>query len=117
MASRVGLEVLTQPRDIGAATGGLVGYRGEPVVLLSSSDRPVYSQVPFVARDLSQKLDLSAAFQTKDWGAVITGHSLTDKGGWSAFMTALGGLTVSNPSGNFAFRGSGQNSLVRPARG
>jgi hypothetical protein len=54
MASRVGLEVLTQPRDIcfGAATCGPVCYRGEPVVLLSSRDRPVSSQVPFVARDL-----------------------------------------------------------------
>ena len=34
----------------------------------------------------------------------------TDKGGWSAFITALDGVTVSNPCGNFALRGSGQKT-------
>src|ERR1700688_823928 len=42
MASHAGLEVLTRPRDIKLAKQMVSdsGYRGEPVVLLSASDRP-----------------------------------------------------------------------------
>jgi peptide/nickel transport system substrate-binding protein len=115
MASHAGLEVLTRPRDIPLAKRLVAeaGYRGEPVVLLSASDRPVYSQVSFVARDLFQKIGLTVDFQSMDWGTVVTrrtSQNPTDKGGWSAFITALDGVTVSNPGGNFALRGSGQKA-------
>jgi peptide/nickel transport system substrate-binding protein len=66
-----------------------------------------------VARDLFQMLGLSVDFQVMDWGTVVTRRSTqnpTDKGGWSAFITALDGVTVSNPGGNFALRGSGQKT-------
>jgi hypothetical protein len=46
-----------------------------------------------------------------DWGSVVTrrtSQNQTDKGGWSAFITALDGVTVSNPGSNFALRGSGK---------
>ncbi len=53
MATHAGLEVLTRPRDIRLAKQLVAeaGYRGEPVVLLSASDRPVYSAVSYVTRD------------------------------------------------------------------
>ena len=89
------------------------GYHGDPVVLLSASDRPVYSAVSQVARDLFQKLGLTVDFQAMDWGSVVTrrtSQNPTDKGGWSAFVTALDGVTVSSPGGNFALRGSGQKA-------
>jgi peptide/nickel transport system substrate-binding protein len=115
MATHAGLEVLTRPRDIGLAKRLVseAGYRGEPVVLLSPSDRPVYSAVSYVARELFQKVGLNVDFQAMDWGSVITrrtSQSPTDKGGWSAFITALDGVTVSNPGGNFALRGNGQKA-------
>ena len=115
MASHVGLEVLTRPRDLELAKQLVAesGYRGETVVLLSPSDRPVYSQVSFVARDLFQKIGLTVDFQAIDWGSVVTrrtSQSPTDKGGWSAFITALDGVTVSNPGGNFALRGNGKKA-------
>jgi peptide/nickel transport system substrate-binding protein len=43
-----------------------------------------------------------------DRGFVVTrriSQNPTEKGGWSAFITALDGVTVSNPGGNFALRG------------
>ena len=89
------------------------GYQGEPVVLLSPSDRPVYSAVSQVARDLFQKIGLTVDFQAMDWGSVVTrrtSQNPTDKGGWSAFITALDGVTVSNPGGNFALRGNGKKA-------
>src|SRR3954452_22702918 len=58
MASHAGLEVLTRPRDLPLAKRLVAeaGYNGEPVVLLSPSDRPVYSQISYVARELFQKI-------------------------------------------------------------
>ncbi|HET7881320.1 MAG TPA: ABC transporter substrate-binding protein, partial [Acetobacteraceae bacterium] len=112
MASHAGLDVLTKPRNL-AATRKLVaesGYAGEKVVMLSPSDRPVYSQVSQVARDLFLKLGLNVDFQAIDWGSVIsrrTSRSPVDQGGWSTFSTALDGMTISNPGSNFALRGSG----------
>ena len=89
------------------------GYRGETAVLLSASDRPVYSQVSQVTRALFEAVGLTVDFQSMDWGSVVTrrtSQNPTDKGGWSAFITALDGVTVSNPGGNFALRGSGQKA-------
>src|ERR1700677_1235509 len=111
MASHAGLEVLTRPRDLPLAKRLVAeaGYRGETVVLLSPSDRPVYSAVSQVTRALFQALGLTVDFQAMDWGSVVTRRTSknpTDKGGWSAFITALDGVAVSNPGGNFALRGN-----------
>jgi peptide/nickel transport system substrate-binding protein len=115
MASHAGLEVLTRPRDLPLAKRLVAeaGYRGETAVLLSASDRPVYSQVSQVTRALFEAVGLTVDFQSMDWGSVVTrrtSQNPTDKGGWSAFITALDGVTVSNPGGNFALRGSGQKA-------
>jgi peptide/nickel transport system substrate-binding protein len=115
MATHAGLEVLTRPRDLPLAKRLVAeaGYRGETAVLLSASDRPVYSQVSQVTRALFAAVGLTVDFQSMDWGSVVTrrtSQNPTDKGGWSAFITALDGVTVSNPGGNFALRGSGQKA-------
>jgi peptide/nickel transport system substrate-binding protein len=115
MATHAGLEVLTRPRDLPLAKRLVAeaGYRGETAVLLSASDRPVYSQVSQVTRALFEAVGLTVDFQSMDWGSVVTrrtSQNPTDKGGWSAFITALDGVTVSNPGGNFALRGSGQKA-------
>ena len=78
--------------------------------MLSPSDRPVYSQMTQVARDLFLKLGLNVDFQPMDWGSVIarrTSRNAVEEGGWSTFTTALDGMTVNNPGSNFALRGSG----------
>src|SRR4029079_4009434 len=51
MASHAGLDVLTKPRSIAAAKALVAksGYAGEKLVMLSPSDRPVYSQMAQVA--------------------------------------------------------------------
>jgi peptide/nickel transport system substrate-binding protein len=112
MASHVGLEVLTKPRSLEMAKDLVAksGYAGEKVVMLSPSDRPVYSQMSQVARDLFLKLGLNVDFQPLDWGTVIarrTSRNPVEQGGWSTFTTALDGMTINNPGSNFALRGSG----------
>src|SRR6185312_15880353 len=73
MASHVGLEVLTKPRNLALAKDLVAksGYAGEKVVMLSPSDRPVYSQMSQVARELFLNLGLNVDFQPMDWGSVI----------------------------------------------
>ena len=112
MASHAGLEVLTKPRSLEVAKDLVAksGYAGEKVVMLSPSDRPVYSQMSQVARDLFLKLGLNVDFQPLDWGTVIarrTSRNPVEQGGWSTFTTALDGMTINNPGSNFALRGSG----------
>ena len=112
MASHVGLEVLTKPRNIPLAKDLVAksGYAGEKVVMLSPSDRPVYSQMSQVARELFLNLGLNVDFQPMDWGSVIArraSRNAVDQGGWSTFNTALDGMTINNPGSNFALRGSG----------
>jgi peptide/nickel transport system substrate-binding protein len=94
MASHIGLEVLTKPRSPEAAKDLVAksGYAGEKVVMLSRTDRPVYSQMAQVARDLFLKLGLNVDFQPLDWGTVIarrTNRNAAEQGGWSMFNTAL----------------------------
>ena len=112
MSSHAGLEVLSGPRDMERARKLVAqsGYAGEKVVMLSSTDRPVYSQMSQVARELFLKLGLNVDFQPMDWGSVVTrrtSRNPVDRGGWSTFNTALEGLTASTPGGNFALRGTG----------
>jgi peptide/nickel transport system substrate-binding protein len=118
MASHAGLEVLTKPRDLALAKKLVKesGYNGERVVMLSPSDRPVYSQVSQVARALFVELGLNVDFQQTDWGTVVsrrTSQNPVDQGGWSTFNTALDGVTINNPGSNFALRGSGSKVWFR----
>ncbi|MSP30096.1 MAG: ABC transporter substrate-binding protein [Acetobacteraceae bacterium] len=115
MASHAGLDVLTGPRDIQRAKRLVAesGYSGEKIVLLSISDRPIYSQLSFVTRALFESLGLNVDFQQMDWGSVITrrvSQSPVEKGGWSVFNTALDGVTATNPGSNFALRGNGRKA-------
>jgi peptide/nickel transport system substrate-binding protein len=115
MASHAGLDVLTKPRDLALARKLVQesGYTGEKVVMLSSTDRPLYSQMALVARELFLKLGLNVDYQPMDWGTVVsrrTSRSPVDQGGWSTFNTALDGMTINNPGSNFALRGSGTNA-------
>jgi peptide/nickel transport system substrate-binding protein len=115
MASHAGLEILTKPRDLALAKKLVAesGYAGEKVVMLSPSDRPVYSQMSQVARELFLKLGLNVDFQPMDWGSVVSrraSRNPVQQGGWSTFNTALDGITINNPGGNFALRGSGSKA-------
>jgi peptide/nickel transport system substrate-binding protein len=112
MASHAGLEALTRPRNLALAKAMVAesGYAGEKVVMLSPSDRRVYSQMSQVARELFLTLGLNVDFQPMDWGTLIsrrTSRNPVDQGGWSTFNSALDGMTISNPGANFALRGSG----------
>lgn len=50
-----------------------------------------------------------------DWGSLVTkrnNQGPIDKGGWSAFNTNWGGLTVFNPGSAFPLRGNGRKGAI-----
>jgi peptide/nickel transport system substrate-binding protein len=114
LATAVGLDVLTGPRDVPRARQ-LVresGYRNERVVLLSPSDYPSLQAVAQVTNAVYQRVGLNVDYASTDWGTVISRRASkepVDKGGWSTFVTTSDGLGLANPIGNNMIRGSGLN--------
>ena len=112
--SRVGIEVLTGPRDVALARKLVQesGYKGERVVLLSPSDYPSLQAVAQVTRDLYQRVGLNVEYVSTDWGTVVSRRASkepVEKGGWSTFVTTADGLGLTDPIGNNMIRGAGLN--------
>lgn len=91
------------------------GYNGEKVVLIAPSDIQTILQVSQVTRELFVKLGLNVDYQVMDWGSLVTrrtNQGPPDKGGWNAFNTNWGGLTVSNPGSSYPLRGNGRKGAI-----
>jgi peptide/nickel transport system substrate-binding protein len=115
MATHVGLEALTGPRDVALARKLVAesGYNGETVLLMAPSDQPAIVQLAQVTRELFQNLGLKVDYQVMDWGSVVTRRANQNppaQGGWNAFNTLWGGLTVSNPGSSYPLRGNGKKA-------
>jgi peptide/nickel transport system substrate-binding protein len=115
MASDAGLQVLKAPRDVAAARRAIeaAGYKGEKVVVMTPSDYQRIDAMCNVAADLFRHCGLNVDLQATDWGSVIQRRASkkpVDQGGWSAFITTLSGADMSNPAGNLALRGNGENA-------
>jgi peptide/nickel transport system substrate-binding protein len=115
MATHAGLEALSGPRDLGLAKKLVAesGYKGGSVLLMAASDQPTLMQLSQVTRELFLKVGLTVDYQVMDWGSLVTrraNQSPPDQGGWNAFNTLWGGLTVSNPGSSYPLRGSGKKA-------
>jgi peptide/nickel transport system substrate-binding protein len=115
MATHVGLEALTGPRDVALARKLVAesGYNGETVLLMAPSDQPAIVQLAQVTRELFQNLGLKVDYQVMDWGSVVTRRANQNppaQGGWNALNTLWGGLTVSNPGSSYPLRGNGKKA-------
>jgi peptide/nickel transport system substrate-binding protein len=113
MATHAGLEGLSGPRDLALAKRLVSesGYQGENVLLIAPSDHPAIMQLARVTRDLFLKLGLTVDCQVMDWGSLVTrraNQTPPDQGGWNAFNTLWGGLTVSIPGSSHPLRGVGK---------
>jgi len=117
MATDVGLEVFTGPRDYAAVKKEIAdaGYKGEKVVLLAPTDFPILKAMADVGADTMQKMGLNVDYQAMDWGTVVQRRAKqdpVDQGGWSVFHTFWAGLDQSNPVGHVFLRGNGKNSMI-----
>ena len=87
------------------------GYAQEKVVLLSPSDSPPIGDFAAMAADTLQKLGMNVDLVVADWGTVTQRRASkepTGRGGWSMFVTLVGGSVMLNPAVNFLIRGQGQ---------
>ncbi|MCW3477290.1 ABC transporter substrate-binding protein [Limobrevibacterium gyesilva] len=115
LASEVGMEALTGPRDIERVKRDLAaaGYRGERVVFMGVSDVPEIQAITEVAADMFRRIGLNLDYQVADWGTVVqrrTSKAPPDKGGWNVHHSGFGGLDMASPASNLAMRGNGRDA-------
>ncbi len=117
MASAVGLEALTSPRDMDKVKRELqaAGYNGERVVLMAATDFPVLKAMADVAADMLKRAGMNVDYVSTDWGSVVTRRAKKDpveQGGWSAFCTAWAGTDHLDPSGHLSLRANGEQAWI-----
>jgi len=117
MASDVGLDVFTGPRDYAGAKKDLeaAGYKGEKVAILAPTDFPILKALADVGADMMQKMGLNVDYQAMDWGTAVQRRAKQDpveKGGWSVFHTFWSGLDQANPVGHVFLRGNGKDGMM-----
>lgn len=112
MASEVGMEALTAPRDLATSRRELeqAGYQGERVVLLSPGDMPAIRALSEVGAELMRKLGMNVDLQSMDW-STLQGRRVKrepiDQGGWSVTFTTIAGTDTMDPASHQNTRGNG----------
>ena len=115
MASDVGIEALTAPRDLAAARKALAasGYAGERTVVMQPADFAIYSAMAQVTAQLLKDIGFNVDLQAMDWATAMQRRAKSDaveQGGWSIFHTGWGGFEDSNPITNIWLRGNGKDA-------
>jgi len=112
MASEVGLEAITGPRDFDKVKRDLAaaGYNGEKVVLIAATDFPTLNALAQVGNDMFRKAGMNVEFVATDWGTVVQRRASKeppDRGGWNVFFTFWAGVDMFNPAVHQSLRGNG----------
>jgi peptide/nickel transport system substrate-binding protein len=115
LASEVGMEALTSPRDMEKVKRDLAaaGYKGEKVVIIAASDFPSLNALAQVGQDMFKRAGMNVEFVSTDWGSVVqrrASREPVERGGWSVFFTFWAGLDMFNPGVHQSLRGNGQNA-------
>ncbi len=112
MASDVGMEALTSPRDMEKVKRDLAaaGYNGEKVVLIAAADFPSLNALAQVGNDMLRRAGMNVEFVATDWGTVVqrrASREAPERGGWSIFFTFWAGVDLFNPGVHQSLRGNG----------
>ncbi|UFN50852.1 ABC transporter substrate-binding protein [Roseomonas sp. OT10] len=113
MASEVGFDRLTTPRDMGKVRQALkeAGYNNEKVVLMVPADSASLKSQGDVAADMLKQAGMNVDYLALDWGTMLTRRNRKDAaeaGGWNAFVTSWAGTDWLNPAVHIALRGTGE---------
>ena len=116
MASDVGLDAFTKPRDYTAAKKALAdaGYKGEKVVLMGASDLANLKALGDVSADMLARAGFNVDYQVLDWGTVVQRRTRKEpiaQGGWNIFGTFWSGLDQANPVSNAFLRATGDGGM------
>lgn len=109
----VGGEMLTSGGNLAEARELLkeAGYKGEPVVILQTTDVSYLRSSPVVAAEALKKVGFNVDSQAMDWQTVTsrrTSQKPVSEGGWSLFFTTQVIADVMNPLGNTMVSGEGK---------
>ena len=112
LATDVGLEVMTGPRDMAKVKAALkeAGYAGQTVAMMVATDTPYRKAMGDVGVDAMKQAGMTIDYLAMDWGTAVARREKKapiDQGGWSGLFTTLSGLDLQGPSGH-AFRTSGE---------
>ncbi|MFT8242482.1 ABC transporter substrate-binding protein [Roseomonas sp. BN140053] len=112
LATDVGMEVLTAPRDYDKVKADLAaaGYKGEKVTIIAASDLPSLNALAQVGVDMFRKAGMNVDFVSTSWTTVVqrrASREVPEKGGWNVFFTFWAGTDVFNPGVNQSLRGNG----------
>jgi peptide/nickel transport system substrate-binding protein len=117
MASNVGMEALTTPRNLAAARAALAasGYAGERTVVMKPTDFPIYNAMADVTAELLRAIGFNVDLQAMDWATAMQRRAKPGpvaEGGWSVFHTGWGGSEQTNPVTNVWLRGNGRDAAA-----
>lgn len=117
MASDVGMEAFTAPRDYARVKAELqvAGYNGEKVVLLVPANSLAQKPLGDVAADCLQKAGMNVEYAGMDFGSVQTRQQLktpVSAGGWSAYVANFQGMDWLNPIGHLGLRAVGETGFT-----
>ena len=112
MASDVGLEMFTAPRDLARARALVIaaGYKGERIVMPAPSDLPQIMAMSQVVANQMKQIGFNVDLQVMDWGTMlsrIAKREPIEQGGWNCFCITWAGLSVSTPGSSYPLRGNG----------
>ena len=116
MASDVGLDAFTRPRNYAAAKQALAdaGYKGEKIVLMGASDLANLKALGDVSADMLARAGFNVDYQVLDWGTVVQRRTRKEpiaQGGWNIFGTFWSGLDQANPVSNAFLRATGEAGM------
>lgn len=115
LASGVGMDALTSPRDLEAAKAALqaAGAAGAPVVALHATTVANQNALMTVGVDLLGRLGLNVTDATSDWGSLLQRRSNKgppDRGGWNVLIALFSATEFGTPAGNVLLRGNGNDA-------
>lgn len=111
LASDVGTDVLSRPRDAEAVKRALVkaGYNGQRIVALDVADIPELHMLSVVGIDFLRRAGMDVDVQSVDFGTATrrrNSQQPPDHGGWNVFCTLIDGTYNFTPGGNSWLRGN-----------
>jgi peptide/nickel transport system substrate-binding protein len=116
MASDVGMEALTSPRDLVKVRQDLLdaGYRNEKVVLIAPATLWRARMFSEVAADMLRRIGMNVDAQFMDtatWARRLVSKKPPDQGGWNVFCTSMQGTDALSPISHLALRGNGEQAF------
>jgi peptide/nickel transport system substrate-binding protein len=117
LANEANIEVLSGPRDYGKVRRDLAeaGYRGEPIVVLTVADSPVFTAIGAMGVEQLRKAGMNVDQRTTDFSTMfrrMNSKEPPDRGGWNIYFTPTDGLFSDNPAANNYIRGDGKSGAA-----